>query len=278
MKSDLNVDNVIIKGETISNVAVLNIKDFSLYRLSDLDVKEMLFAYLDAVDNNDDIRVLLINASSRKQESDAYLELFRKILQTGVGQKSRSYSRGMEPYIMHNGIAKFCTTVNQVILKIVQFNKFIIHVDSGAIIFPFMNFSLACDYRIIAENSLYKKSYLDLGLVPKGGSTVFLSRLMGFQKAYQILLSDADISASEAKKRGIVDEVVPSVELSDRALKVALSYAKLSASSISGIKKLMNVSINEMKNCLESETELIFHIANSTMFREKLNTYVTDSI
>jgi len=278
MKSDLNVDNVIIKGETVSNVAVLNIKDNSLYQLTDLDIKEMLFAYIDSVNNSDDIRVLLIKASSRKTESEAYLKLFRKILQTGKGQKCQFYSRGMDPFIMHNGIAKFCTTVSQIILKIVQLNKFVIHVDSGAILSPFMNFSLACDYRIIGENSLYKKTYLDLGLVPKGGSTVFLSRLIGFQKAYQILLSDADIPADEAEKLGIVDEVVPSGELSDRALKVALSYAKLPASSISGIKKLMNVSISELENCLESETELIFHIANSTMFREKLNTYVTDSI
>ena len=135
-----------------------------------------------------------------------------------------------------------------------------------------MNLSLACDYRLVAENSHYKNPYLDLGLVPKGGSAFFLSRLMGFQKAYQILLSADGISAREAKQCGIVDEVVAPENLFDRALDVARSYAKLPASSLSGIKKLMNGSVGELAHCLEVENKLIFNSVNRAAFFEKLKT------
>lgn len=276
MKSELIVDNELLKGETVSKVAVIKIKANSLYQLTDIDVKETLFDYLDAINNSKDIRVLLIVGSALKPKWEAYIELFRKILQVGKGIDSQIYGREMDPFVEHISLAKLCNAVNQMVLKIVQFKKFVTHADSGVIISPFLNLSLACDYRIIAENSHYKNSYFDLGLVPKGGSAVFLSRLTGFQKAYQILLSDDGIPANEAQKLGIVDEVVPFEELFDRALKVAQSYAELPTSSISGIKKLMNVSIKELEKCLESENELIFHIANSTKFREKLKTYVAD--
>lgn len=275
MNNDLTVDNEIFIGETVSKVAVLKIKDNSLSQLANLNVKEKLFDCLNAINNSEDIRVILFLGSTLKTECKEYIELFRKILQTGRGRNCQIYGLETNALVEHMGLARFCNAVNQLVLKIVQLNKFVIHADSGVIISPFMNLSLACDYRIVAANSHFKNPYLDLGLVPKGGSAVFLSRLLGFQKAYQILLSDDGISANEALQVGIVDEVVPSTDLLHRALEVARSYAELPAASISGIKKLMNVSIRELEDCLESENELIFRATKSDMFREKMNTYIS---
>jgi 2-(1,2-epoxy-1,2-dihydrophenyl)acetyl-CoA isomerase len=274
MKNNLAVDNEMFKGKTVSNIAVLEIKNNSLYQLTDLDLKKSLFDYLDVINNNDNIGALIIKAPPRKSECEAYIELYRKILQIGEGRDYQTYSRENEPFVEHISLARFCNAVNQFVLKIVQFNKFVIHTDSGEIISPFMNLSLACDYRIVAENSNFKNSYLFLGLVPKGGSAVFLSRLVGFQKAYKILLSANGIMAGEAKDLGIVDEVVPLDKLFERALKVGQSYAGLPASSIAGIKKLMHVSIKELEKCLESENEQLFRIINNAMFHNKLKDYI----
>jgi enoyl-CoA hydratase/carnithine racemase len=160
--------------------------------------------------------------------------------------------------------------MDQLVLKFVRMTKLIIHVDSGEILSPFMNLSLACDYRIISENSIYENPYLDLSLVPKGGSAFFLTRLLGFQKAHQVLLSKEGITPHRAKQLGIVDEVVPTAELLARSMEVAKTYAEMPRSSISGIKKIMNASIDELERCLEIENELIFQITNTGKFYEMM--------
>lgn len=276
MKSDLIVNNEVFKGVTRSKVTVLDIKDHSLHKIADFEVKKKLFDYLDNIRNRSEISILIITMSPLKSEYAAHIELFRKRHGTGSGRNCRIFGRRTEHFTECLNMAKFCNAMNQLIIKIVKFNKFVIHAGSGVIISPFMNLSLACDYRIVAENSCYKNLYLDFGLVPKGGSAVLLSRLIGFQKAYRILLSNESISANEAQKLGIVDEVVPAEKLFDRALKVGKSYAELPPSSISGIKKLMNLPIKDLENCLKSENEQIFRISNSAIFIEKLEKYNAD--
>ncbi len=141
-----------------------------------------------------------------------------------------------------------------------------------------MNLSLACDYRIVCKHSVYKNPYLEIGLVPKGGSAFFLTRLIGYRDAKKVLLEDGTICADEALKLGIVDQVVSTSELYETALKKARRYAELPARSLSGIKKLLNCSPGELETCLKCEDEQFLHIANSEIFRNKLKTYTTDSL
>ncbi len=137
--------------------------------------------------------------------------------------------------------------VNQFVLKMVGFNKIVVHADSGKVISFYMNISLACDYRIIGDNTVFQNPYLDLGLVPKGGGAFFLSRLLGFSKASELLLSDKDITAEEALRLGIVDKVVPSVELNEAALKIAKNFARKPVDSVSGIKRLLSRCLRSWK-------------------------------
>jgi len=66
MNTNPIVDNKIFSGERVFNVAVLKIKDNPLYQMTDLDAKETLFEFLDAINDSDDIRVLLFrNLSAR---------------------------------------------------------------------------------------------------------------------------------------------------------------------------------------------------------------------
>jgi len=129
-----------------------------------------------------------------------------------------------------------------------------------------MNLGLACDYRIVGKDSFYKNPYLELGLVPKGGSAFFLTRLIGYRNALKVLLADKPISAEESLKLGLVDQVVPSGEIYDTALKAAQRYANFPHSSLSGIKSLINCSTEDLKCCLKREDELFLRIINSGAF------------
>jgi enoyl-CoA hydratase/carnithine racemase len=162
--------------------------------------------------------------------------------------------------------------VDQIILKIVDLDKFVIHADGGQIISLFLNISLACDYRIISDNTVYKNPYLDLGMAPKGGGAFFLSRMLGYRKAYDILLSDQDITAHTAFEMGIVDKVVTLEKLEDTALEIAKKY--IPAQSLIGIKRLLNFSRKELSNYLEFENQELLRIIGppdlSSDFWEKL--------
>jgi 2-(1,2-epoxy-1,2-dihydrophenyl)acetyl-CoA isomerase len=136
-----------------------------------------------------------------------------------------------------------------------------------------MNISLACDYRIIGDNTFFQNPYLNLGLVPKGGGAFFLSRLLGYSKASELLLADKDITAEEALRLGIVDKVVPSVELNEAALEIAKDFARKPVGSVSGIKKLLSRCLKELEDCLECENQVLLQTVSRSDFRKKLREY-----
>jgi 2-(1,2-epoxy-1,2-dihydrophenyl)acetyl-CoA isomerase len=155
-------------------------------------------------------------------------------------------------------------------LKIVGFGKPIVHADSGKVISLYMNISLACDYRIIGDNSIFQKPYLDLGLIPKGGGAFFLSRLLGFSKALEILLSEKDITADEALKLGIVDKIVPLGQLKEEARKIARDFAGKPIHTLSGIKRLLRCCMRDLEDCLICENELLLQMVSRADFTERL--------
>jgi 2-(1,2-epoxy-1,2-dihydrophenyl)acetyl-CoA isomerase len=142
----------------------------------------------------------------------------------------------------------------------------VIHADSGLIISPLLNLSLACDYRIVGQKSAYENPYLELGLVPKGGSAFFLKRLIGYQKTLKVLLADRAISADESLALGMVDQVAPPGLLYETAMKTAHRYALVPPSSSAGIKRLINCPTDELEYCLKREDELFIRIINSCTF------------
>ena len=97
-------------------------------------------------------------------------------------------------------------------------NKVVIHANCGKVIPLFLNVSLACDYRMIADNTVFQNPYLNLGLIPIGGSAFFLSKIIGPQNAFKMLISGSDITAYEAMELGIVHEVIPASKLKEATL------------------------------------------------------------
>lgn len=73
--------------------------------------------------------------------------------------------------------------------------------------------SLACDIRVAAENARIALSEVRLGVLPAGGGTQRLPRLIGLAKAKRMMLSGAPIDATTAQAWGLVDQVVPTEQL-----------------------------------------------------------------
>ena len=86
--------------------------------------------------------------------------------------------------------------------------------------------ALACDMRIAGEGAKLGQPEILLGIIPGGGGTQRLTRLVGPATAKDITLTGRQVRAEEALRIGLVDRVVPDGEVLDTALELAASLAK----------------------------------------------------
>ena len=85
--------------------------------------------------------------------------------------------------------------------------------------------ALACDLRIAGERAKLGQPEVLLGIIPGGGGTQRLPRLVGPAKAKDLILSGRQVGAAEALAMGLVDEVVPADQLDDHVLAMAARFA-----------------------------------------------------
>jgi enoyl-CoA hydratase len=86
--------------------------------------------------------------------------------------------------------------------------------------------ALACDLRIAAEGAKFGQPEVLLGIIPGGGGTQRLARLVGPARAKAMIMGGRQVRSAEALAMGLVDEVVPNDELLERARTVAAGYAR----------------------------------------------------
>ena len=236
----------LFSSERIEDVEVLTFHRHLLHNLTDLTAKTQLFNYLDSVSQNPNIRVLLVMAAPRRLDKEEYLAFYREFLGSATAADQTLLKR------LYNGL-------NQFILKIYNLNPFVIHAGGGNTAFLFMNLSLACDYRIASEETVFQNPVMELGMPPKGGAVVFLSHLLGPAKCAEILYSGRDILMEEALELGIVNKVVPREKLKTTALETAHAFAHKSPQALFGIKKLLGYCLKELDTFLEYENKILEH-------------------
>jgi enoyl-CoA hydratase/carnithine racemase len=85
--------------------------------------------------------------------------------------------------------------------------------------------ALACDYRIASQRAVFGQPEILLGIIPGGGGTQRLARLVGPSRAKELCLSGRQVKAEEALRIGLCDEVVEPDQLMTRALEFAAQLA-----------------------------------------------------
>jgi enoyl-CoA hydratase len=94
-----------------------------------------------------------------------------------------------------------------------------------------------CDFLYAADTAHFALPEVTLGIMPGGGGTQNLSRAVGERRAKELILTGRPFSAAEAHEWGLVNEVVPAVELSEKALLTAVTIARNAPISIRQAKQ-----------------------------------------
>ena len=84
---------------------------------------------------------------------------------------------------------------------------------SGPCFGPSLQLALSCDYRIADTNTLFGFNEISSGLIPTGGACLRLPRLIGVQKALDVILKGEVLSAKSAESCGLIQSAVPPVDL-----------------------------------------------------------------
>jgi enoyl-CoA hydratase len=104
--------------------------------------------------------------------------------------------------------------------------RFVIAAVSGYALGGGCELALACDYRIAAERAVFGQPEILLGIIPGGGGTQRLPRVVGSSRAKEMMITGRQVRADEALRIGLADEVVASEVLHERAIALAAEVAR----------------------------------------------------
>ncbi|MFN2399451.1 MAG: enoyl-CoA hydratase/isomerase family protein [Gemmatimonadaceae bacterium] len=120
-----------------------------------------------------------------------------------------------------------------------------------------MELALACDIRIASTSARFGQPEVNLGIIPGGGGTQRLPRIVGLGAALKLILSGELIDAVEALRLRLVEEVVEPGQLIERALAIAETIASKSPVAVAAAKEATRAAFNlSLDDGLKLETSL----------------------
>src|SRR5947199_5259269 len=143
----------------------------------------------------------------------------RGVILTGAGDKSFIAGADINELAQITAVeAEKSSTFGQAVLNLIEnLGKPVIASVTGFALGGGCETAMACTIRIAVETAKFGQPEVTLGLVPGGGGTQRLPRLVGKGRALHLILSGEMIGAQEAYRIGLVNEIVPAAELITRA-------------------------------------------------------------
>ena len=102
--------------------------------------------------------------------------------------------------------------------------------------------AFACDFIVASENASFVEAFVGVGLVLDSGSSYFLHRLVGTQRAFEMATMGNKIKADQAFEWGMVNRLVAHDDLDSATQEIATFYAKAPTKAIGMMKKMLNRS------------------------------------
>jgi enoyl-CoA hydratase len=176
---------------------------------------------LDEVAENEDIRVLIL---------------------TGAGDKSFVAGADISELATFNALqAKvFAKKGHAAISRLQALPIPVIAAVNGFALGGGSEVALACDFIYASENAKFGLPEINLGLIPGFGGTQRLPRLVGMNRAKEMIFTGKMISAAEAQQIGMVNQVCPAEALMAEVMKTAATMAQKGKVSLRAAKQAIN--------------------------------------
>jgi enoyl-CoA hydratase len=173
----------------------------------------------------------------------------RVLILTGAGDKSFisgadiNEFREMTPLDMYN----FMTTIGQQLYADLEnLDIPVIAMINGFCLGGGCELAIACDIRIASDTAKFGLPEILLGIIPGGGATQRLTRLIGVGRTKELILTGKLIDPNEAERIGLVNKVVPGERLKEEVMNLAENIAEKSPVTLRMAKKAINRSNESM--------------------------------
>ena len=180
--------------ETEGSVATLTLNRPQARNALDLTMRRELVGALDDIENDPSARVVIL---------------------TGAGGH---FCAGGDVKSMQPGAASAdgrarVQALNKLVMRLVEFPRPVIAMVDGFAVGAGCNLALCCDFIVASDRAKFGEVFAKIGLVPDGGGSWLLPRLVGLARAKELIFTADIFDAAEAERIGLVNRVVPAAEL-----------------------------------------------------------------
>jgi len=137
-----------------------------------------------------------------------------------------------------------------------------------------LSLALACDLVVAAESAFFQLAFVNIGLVPDGGSSLLVPSRVGFARAAELAMLGERLGARQALDWGLINRVWPDAEFGTECAKLLDRLAGGATRSYAGTKRQLNRWLYEqMNDQLEFEAQIQREMSGSADFAEGVRAF-----
>ncbi len=219
---------------------------------------------------------LLTELRDSLQDAEANSEV-RAIVITGAGAKAFCAGADIEELLEKSPLeaSEWSQWVQGIITQMERMKKPVIAKINGFCLGGGLELAMACDFRIASEKAIFGQPEINLAIIPGGGGTQRLPRLIGKTKAMEMLMTGEHIDAEEAFRLSLVNKVVPADKLDAAVDEFIKKLLTKSTVTLAIIKDAVNRGIEmDLEHALQYEAECFGSALATEDAKEGLKTFL----
>lgn len=218
-----------------------------------------------------------------KDELRDYLLMIREdrdvavVILTGAGEKSFVAGTDIAELTLLDAVSgrEFALRGQEVMNLIENLGKPVIGAINGYALGGGCELALACHIRLASDRARFGQPEINLGAVPGYGGTQRLARLIGKGRAFEMILTGAQIDAEEAYRIGLVNKIFPGAELMSRAQAMGEMIASMGQQAISlALQAIVATNDLSLSEGLAREADLFSLCCATEDFHEGMTAFV----
>jgi 2-(1,2-epoxy-1,2-dihydrophenyl)acetyl-CoA isomerase len=166
-------------------------------------------------------------------------------------------------------------TYHPILLGIRHMDKPVVASVNGPAVGIGCSLALSCDLILAAEDAYFGLAFVNIGLMPDGGSTAFVPAAVGKARAFELAFLGERLTALQALEWGLINRVVKPESLPQESIELARKLAAGPTRSYAGSKRALNQMLyGNLEAQLELEAEIQHELVRSDDFVEGVSAFV----